>query len=88
MLEENMVMKIPKNIYLEEYNIESMKQELEIASICNLIVGQFNDRVIDKLSSPDLLRDFVRTFIYEIMDDNASLRYYFAENFIKGEYAK
>ena len=83
-----MVLKIPKTIYLEEYNIENMKQELEITSICNLIVGQFNDRVIDKVSQPDLLRDFVRTFIYEILDSNASLKYYFAENFIKGDYQK
>ena len=65
-----------------------MKNELEIVSICNLIVGQFNDRVIDKVSQPNLLSDFVRTFIYEIMDTNASLKYYFAENFIKGDYIK
>ena len=39
MLGEDMVMKIPKSIQLSQYNIESMKQELEISSICNLIVG-------------------------------------------------
>lgn len=88
MLDEQLVLKIPKTIHLAEYNIENMKQELEITSICNLIVGQFNDRVIDKVSQPDLLRDFVRTFIYEIMDADASLKYYFAENFIKGDYKK
>ena len=88
MLDEQLVLKIPKQVFLKEYNIEKMKQELEIVSICNLIVGQFNDRVIDKVSQPDLLSDFVRTFIYEIMDTNASLKYYFAENFIKGDYQK
>jgi vacuole morphology and inheritance protein 14 len=88
MLDEQLVLKIPKQIYLNEYNIESMKEDLEITSICNLIVGQFNDRVIDKVSQPDLLRDFVRTFIYEILDPNASLKYYFAENYIKGDYQK
>jgi hypothetical protein len=39
MLNEQLVLKIPKQIYLDEHNIESMKQELEITSICNLIVG-------------------------------------------------
>ena len=34
MLDEELVLKIPKTIHLAEYNIENMKQELEIASIC------------------------------------------------------
>lgn len=56
-------------------------------SICNLITGQFNERIIDKVSEPNVLRDFIRPFIYEILDGR-KLKYYFAENFIDGEYKK
>ena len=56
-------------------------------SICNLITGQFNERLIDKVDQPDVLRDFIRPFIYEILDGR-QLNYYFAENFIEGEYTK
>ena len=56
-------------------------------SICSLITRSFNERLIDKVSKPELLRDFVRPFIYEIKE-KTDLKYYFAENFIKGEYKK
>ena len=44
--------------------------------------------MIDKVSQPHLLRDFVRPFIYEIKEGNSDLKYYFAENLIEGEYKK
>ena len=64
-----------------------MSSELEQMSICSLITRSFNERIIDKVSKPDLLRDFVRPFIYEIKE-KTNLKYYFAENLIKGEYKK
>lgn len=82
-----MVLKLGKKMKKNEYNIKSMSSELEQMSICNLITGQFNERLIDKVSSPNLLRDFVRPFIYEVLDGR-KLNYFFAENFIEGEYVK
>jgi hypothetical protein len=35
-----------------------------------------------------MLRDFVRPFIYEIKEDNAKHKYYYAENYIDGNYEK
>ena len=52
-----------------------------------MITTQFNERIIDKVEKPDVLRDFIRPFIYEILDGR-QLKYYFAENFIEGEYTK
>lgn len=87
-LEENMVLKLNKQIDLKEYNVASMSQELEQTSICSLITRKFNERMIDKVSEPHLLRDFVRSFIYEIKGEGSDLKYYFAENLIEGEYKK
>ena len=55
-----------KETNLDEYNIKAMSQDLELVAICNLIVNSFNERVIDGVSKPNLLRDFVRPFIYEV----------------------
>ena len=82
-----MVLKLPKQIKKKEYNVKFMSSELEQMSICSLITRSFNERIIDKVSKPELLRDFVRPFIYEIKE-KTDLKYYFAENFIKGEYKK
>ena len=74
-LSENIVLKCMKEINLDEHNIKTMSQDLELVAICNLIVNQFNERVIDGVSKPNLLRDFVRPFIYEMVknkqNDNA-----------------
>ena len=43
--------------------------------------------MIDKVSHPNVLRDFIRPFIYEILNKK-ELQYYLAENFIEGEYKK
>jgi hypothetical protein len=74
-----------------------------LVAICNLIVNQFNERVIDSVTKPDLLRDFVRPFIFEILDNkqnqywfnkegshmkNDKLKYFYAENYIEGDYVK
>jgi hypothetical protein len=83
-----MVLKLNKQIDLKEYNVASMSQELEQTSICSLITRKFNERMIDKVSEPHLLRDFVRSFIYEIKGEGSDLKYYFAENLIEGEYKK
>ena len=83
-----MVLKLNKQIDLKQYNVASMSQELEQTSICSLITRKFNERMIDKVSQPHLLRDFVRPFIYEIKEGNSDLKYYFAENLIEGEYKK
>ena len=66
-LSENIVLKCMKEINLDEHNIKTMSQDLELVAICNLIVNQFNERVIDGVSKPNLLRDFVRPFIYEMV---------------------
>jgi len=58
-----------KEINLDQYNVENMSLDLELVAICNLIVNQFNERVIDSVTKPDLLRDFVRPFIFEILDN-------------------
>lgn len=87
MLDQKMVLKLGKKIDLNEYNPKGLSQELEQISICNLITGQFNERIIDKVSHPDVLRDFIRPFIYEILDGR-KLKYFFAENYIEGEYKK
>ena len=54
-----------KEIDFKNYSVESMSKELTLVSICSLIVSMFNERMIDKVSSPKLLRDFVRPYIYE-----------------------
>jgi len=93
-----------KEINLDEHNIMTMSQDLELVAICNLIVNQFNERVIDGVSKPNLLRDFVRPFIYEMVqskqNDNAlklkdsksfndpNVKFWYAENYIEGDYVK
>jgi vacuole morphology and inheritance protein 14 len=44
--------------------------------------------MIDKVSKPDILRDFLTSYIYEIKEDNAKHKYYYAENYIDGIYKK
>lgn len=93
-----------KEINLDEHNIETMSQDLELVAICNLIVNQFNERVIDGVSKPNLLRDFVRPFIYEMVQSKTNesalkslennsfsdpnVKYWYAENYIEGDYVK
>jgi len=63
-----MVAKIPKEVEIKKYNVESLSNELALVSICSKIVGLFNERIISQISNFDLLRDFVRPYIYELLD--------------------
>jgi hypothetical protein len=59
-------MKLPKKIDSKKYTLEHMSKELEMNSICQHIVSMFNKKMIYKANQKNLLRDFVRTCIYEI----------------------
>jgi len=91
-LNHNLVLKALKEIDLENYNIQAMSKDLTLVSICNLIVNQFNERMIDKVCRPNLLRDFVRPFIFEFMGKGPSQlsdqKFLYAENYIDGDYNK
>lgn len=81
-------MKIPKKIDSSKYTLEKMSKELELNSICQHIASTFNRKLIFKADKPNMLRSFIRTCIYEIQDEDACLKYYFAENYIRGQYVK
>ncbi len=65
-----MVAKLSKNINPKTYNLEHMKLDIEAMFICQHIVNEFNERIIDK-QDDKLLTEFVHSFIYEFTDENA-----------------
>lgn len=79
--------KLPKWID-EKYNIEYMKKDLESIFICQHIVNDFNDKIVQSLPDTRLLLNFIHSFIYEITDSKAKFKYYYTENFIQGQYEK
>lgn len=91
-LNQDLVIKCMKEIDFDEYNVKTMSKDLELVAICNLVVEQFNERVIDFVAKPNLLRDFVRPFIFEtignLKKDGIDQKYFYAENYIEGEYVK
>lgn len=62
-----------------------MSKDIEAMFICSHLVNLFNDVIIGQ-GDPDLLIEFVHSFIYEIFD--APYKYYYGENFIPGKYEK
>jgi hypothetical protein len=83
-LGRKIVMKLPKN----QTSLDLMSKEIEASNICHHIGNEFNQRIIDYGNDQNLLRDFNRTLIYEIIDSDVVFNYYYAENFIEGEYKK
>ena len=84
---QQMVAKLPKNINPASYNLEHMKLDIEAMFICQHIVNEFNERIIDK-QDDKLLTEFVHSFIYEFTDADVKYKYAYAENFILGKYQK
>ncbi len=60
-----MVAKLPKVID-EHYNLEEMKNEIEVQFICQHLVNDFNEKIVEVIPSNDLLLNFVHAFILEI----------------------
>ncbi len=86
-LNEEYVVKVPKNINPATYNLETMKNDIEAQFICSHIVSEFNERLISFVDSRYLV-EFVHSFLYEILVEGAPFKYYYGENFIKGCYEK
>jgi hypothetical protein len=88
-LDQNMVAKLPKILNPKTYTLDVMKKELEAIFICQNLVNEYNDRVVNFIADTKLMLNFVHTFIYEIKPNNKfPVQYYFAENFIPGQYEK
>jgi vacuole morphology and inheritance protein 14 len=81
-----MVAKLPK-IIDSSYCLNEMKKEIEVQFICQHIVNEFNERVVEIVNS-SLLLNFVHAFIMQIENSNSELNLYFCENFIEGKYEK
>lgn len=64
-----------------------MKNDLEAMFICSHLVNDFNDRVLTA-GDESLLIEFVHSFIYEIIDEETEIKYFYGENFIPGKYEK
>jgi hypothetical protein len=77
-----MVAKLPKNVNPASYNLEHMKLDIEALFICQHIVNEFNERIIDK-QDDKLLTEFVHSFIYEFTDADVKYKYAYAENWVE-----
>lgn len=86
-LEEQYVVKLPKDINPKHYNLEEMKHDIEAMFVCSHIVNEFNERLISTIDSRYLV-EFVHSFIYEILDEGIPYKYFYGENFIQGKYEK
>mmetsp|Transcript_42583 Transcript_42583/g.31173 ORF Transcript_42583/g.31173 Transcript_42583/m.31173 type:complete len:97 (+) Transcript_42583:574-864(+) len=86
-----MVAKLPNKLEAVHYNLEAMSKDIEAMFICNHIVSEFNDRIIN-IGDVELLIEFVHSFIYELIQKVPSgqpkYKYYYGENFIPGKYEK
>ena len=86
-----MVAKLPKNIDPKHYNLDEMKKDIEAMFICNHIVNDFNEHIIN-YGDTKLLVEFVHAFIYELIacipNGNITHKFYYGENFIPGKYEK
>lgn len=94
---QKLVSKLPKEININENTLESTFKELEVMTICDYIAHQFNERVVNLISSSDLLLTFVKCFIYEMKEKRDSSSndlfkhnpiYLCVENYIDGSYVK
>ncbi len=61
-----MVAKLPKNVNAKHYNLDEMKKDIEAMLICNHIVNDFNEDIIN-YGDTKLLIEFVHAFIYELV---------------------
>lgn len=86
-LQEEYVVKVPKDVRAKNYNLEEMKNDIEAMFICTHIVNEFNERLISLVDSKYLV-EFVHSFLYEVLDEGAHFKYYYGENFIRGKYEK
>lgn len=59
-LNENCVVKVPKDINPITYNIVEMKNDMEAMFICTLIVNEFNEKIISLVDSKYMV-EFVHT---------------------------
>lgn len=85
-LNQNLVAKVPK--IMKTYTIEELSKELEQITICQYIVNDFNDRIVNLVPDTRLLLNFIDCYIYQILDEDHPYQFYTAENYIKGEYVK
>lgn len=66
-LQEEYVVKVPKDVRAKNYNLEEMKNDIEAMFICTHIVNEFNERLISLVDSKYLV-EFVHSFLYEVLD--------------------
>jgi Alpha-kinase family len=86
-MKEKYVVKLPKDVNPKTYNPMVMKNDIEAMFICTHIVNEFNDYMISLVDSRQMV-EFVHSFIYEILDEQAPFKFYYGENFIQGKYNK
>jgi len=85
---QKLVAKVPKDLNPKNYNLESMKSDIEAMIICQHIVNEFNDLMIE-FQDESLLTEFVRSYIYEFpAGKSTKYQLMHAENFIQGKYEK
>lgn len=64
-LGQNMVAKIPIEVSEKKnYNMEFLKKDTESIIICQHIVNEFNDNVVEIVDDTAFLMNFVHSFIY------------------------
>ena len=82
-IQQKMVAKLPKRLD-EHYQIQEMKKEIEVQFICQHIVNEFNELIVEIISHEDLLMNFVHAYIIELKNFKYREKFYFCENFIEG----
>jgi ribonuclease HII len=75
------VAKLPKNVNPKQYNLETMKKDIETMIICSHIVNEYNERIIG-ISDSKLLTEFVHSYIYEFTNKDVAYKLAYVENFI------
>ncbi len=85
-----MIAKAPKENYLggRALDLEDMIKDVESQLICQFIVFNFNDHLVNHINELDMLYNYANCLIYEILDEDSSCKYYWGENFIEGTYEK
>lgn len=87
-LNQKMVAKLPKVLDDNTYTLENMKKDIESVFICQHIVNEFNEGIVEIIPNDNLLLNFVHSFIFEIKTPNYPYKLYFCENMIEGNYEK
>ena len=81
-----MVAKLPKE-FGKHYCLDEMKWDIEVQFICQHIVNEFNESIVEIITHESLLLNFVHAFLLEIQDPVVN-KLFFCENFIEGSYEK